>query len=300
MAFDGAARHYYPLFQSGAPCVNPSQQAFEPLNEAALEGPDVEQHIGFSQANLSRGNSDGSDNDLEGSPSGDLEVDFIANKRPRGRGFQYLVKWRGFPLDQATWEAASMLQNCQEKIQDYEKAESSVIVTDVNSSLPQPQPSQGRQTQLPLLARVLPPRVAAARTSDHTVITDVRKSTEEVLQSYQSKLVQVLLDNFDSRLPLPAVIDRISKYLDFTKMPLGESALDEDPLVTYGEQSLTWLVRSKLPHLDLHSTVMEYLAVKLYVREHKDKFMAKVEGTEARCVRCLLPTTFNCVLLPHH
>ena len=32
------------------------------------------------------------------------EVETILNHRKRGRGYQYFVKWRGYPISDASWE----------------------------------------------------------------------------------------------------------------------------------------------------------------------------------------------------
>jgi len=271
LAYNPSSRHYYPLFQTPPPTQHVPGCVITDTHSGAPEAGSLDEEP-----------SDGEEE--EELPSGELEVDFIANKRPRGRGFQYLVKWNGFPLDQSTWEAASMLDNCGDKIRDYEEAESQAAATVNTTQCAQPR--EQRQTQLP--ARELPARAATARTSDDTVTTDVGKGTDEVLRSYQHKLVAVLLQNFDERLPLPEVIKQMSKCLDFTKMPLCASATDEDPLIIYGESALTWLVQNKLPHLDLHEVLIGYLRIKLYVREHRDRFMADIEKKDEKSKKTII------------
>jgi hypothetical protein len=32
------------------------------------------------------------------------EVETILNHRKRGRGYQYFIKWRGYPISDASWE----------------------------------------------------------------------------------------------------------------------------------------------------------------------------------------------------
>jgi len=40
-------------------------------------------------------------------------VEKILKKRPRGRGYQYLVKWKGYPADEASWLPASQIQDLE-------------------------------------------------------------------------------------------------------------------------------------------------------------------------------------------
>ena len=32
------------------------------------------------------------------------EVEMIVKHRRRGRGYQYFIKWKGYPIEEATWE----------------------------------------------------------------------------------------------------------------------------------------------------------------------------------------------------
>ncbi|CDI84502.1 hypothetical protein EAH_00053130 [Eimeria acervulina] len=50
--------------------------------------------------------------DVAGNPTDRYEVGYIMDQRRSGDEFQYLVKWRGYPEDQATWEPASHLHGC--------------------------------------------------------------------------------------------------------------------------------------------------------------------------------------------
>ncbi|CDI85179.1 Similar to Transposon MAGGYgagandpolgenehomologues, related [Eimeria praecox] len=50
--------------------------------------------------------------DAAGNPTDQYEVDYIMDQRGSGDEACYLVKWRGFPEDQATWEPASHLEGC--------------------------------------------------------------------------------------------------------------------------------------------------------------------------------------------
>ncbi|CDJ63306.1 hypothetical protein ENH_00040050 [Eimeria necatrix] len=50
--------------------------------------------------------------DAAGNPTGEYEVDYIMDQRGSGDAAQYLVKWRGTPEEQATWEPANHLTGC--------------------------------------------------------------------------------------------------------------------------------------------------------------------------------------------
>ena len=39
------------------------------------------------------------------------EVESILKHRHRGRGYQYLIKWKGYPITNATWEAEMAFSN---------------------------------------------------------------------------------------------------------------------------------------------------------------------------------------------
>jgi hypothetical protein len=54
---------------------------------------------------------------VEGHP--EYEVEEILNVRKRGRGFQYLVHWKGYTHEEDTWEARSGLTHADEAIADF-------------------------------------------------------------------------------------------------------------------------------------------------------------------------------------
>ena len=47
------------------------------------------------------------------------EVEFITQHRKRGQGYQYLVKWKGYPTADNTWEPESNLKHAAELLDDY-------------------------------------------------------------------------------------------------------------------------------------------------------------------------------------
>ena len=49
------------------------------------------------------------------------EVERIVKKRKKGRGVQYLIKWKGYPDHENTWEPASNVRHAQEAVQEFEQ-----------------------------------------------------------------------------------------------------------------------------------------------------------------------------------
>jgi hypothetical protein len=49
------------------------------------------------------------------------EVESILQKRCRGRQVQYLVKWKGYPLEEASWEPQSHLDNAKKALREFEE-----------------------------------------------------------------------------------------------------------------------------------------------------------------------------------
>ena len=47
------------------------------------------------------------------------EVEEILKKRKRGRGWQYLIKWKGYPNSENTWEAASRLTHAKRLLNEF-------------------------------------------------------------------------------------------------------------------------------------------------------------------------------------
>lgn len=41
------------------------------------------------------------------------EIDRILDSRPRGRGYQFLVRWKGFGPEDDEWLRAGLLEDCE-------------------------------------------------------------------------------------------------------------------------------------------------------------------------------------------
>ena len=51
------------------------------------------------------------DSDDSEIPEGHFEVEKICGKKVKGKGIFYLVKWKGYPDSEATWEPAKNLKS---------------------------------------------------------------------------------------------------------------------------------------------------------------------------------------------
>jgi len=49
------------------------------------------------------------------------EVESVLDQRRRGQQLQYLVKWKGYPLEEASWEPESHLANARQAIQEFQR-----------------------------------------------------------------------------------------------------------------------------------------------------------------------------------
>ena len=49
----------------------------------------------------------------------EYEVEGVLASRKRGRGIQYLVKWKGYGNEENTWEAKSRMGNAKEIIKEF-------------------------------------------------------------------------------------------------------------------------------------------------------------------------------------
>jgi len=55
----------------------------------------------------------------------EFEVETILDKRILRKKPQYLVKWHGYPLHDATWEPLDHLKNAKEKVKEFEETRTS-------------------------------------------------------------------------------------------------------------------------------------------------------------------------------
>src|ERR1700761_7319276 len=66
----------------------------------------------------------------------EFEVEEILKSRKRGRGRQYLVKWKGYPNSENTWEPARHLTHAKKKLNDFLKRNAETIATTTTTTTP--------------------------------------------------------------------------------------------------------------------------------------------------------------------
>ena len=49
------------------------------------------------------------------------QVETILKHRRRGRGYQYLIKWEGYPITEASWEPKSAFSNDGDLLKEYKQ-----------------------------------------------------------------------------------------------------------------------------------------------------------------------------------
>jgi hypothetical protein len=58
----------------------------------------------------------------------EYEVEEILNERKAGRGMQYLIKWKGYPRSEATWELRSQLaKHALDVVKDWEERRTNIL-----------------------------------------------------------------------------------------------------------------------------------------------------------------------------
>ena len=59
--------------------------------------------------------------DCETESEQEYEVEEVLEKKRYGRHWRYRIKWKGYPVDESTWEPIKNLENCAEKLREFEK-----------------------------------------------------------------------------------------------------------------------------------------------------------------------------------
>ena len=49
------------------------------------------------------------------------EVETILKHRRRGRGYQYYIKWKGYPIEEVTWESETAFSSDGNMVQEYKQ-----------------------------------------------------------------------------------------------------------------------------------------------------------------------------------
>lgn len=61
------------------------------------------------------------ESDLRHNVDDEIEVEAIVAHKPAGRGFRYLIKWKGLPTEENSWRTAKGLRNTHKILQDYRR-----------------------------------------------------------------------------------------------------------------------------------------------------------------------------------
>ena len=78
----------------------------------------------FSFANDGRGDKQ----------KGEFEVEAILEKKKEGRMNQYLVKWKGFPNSENTWETKANLKNSTRLLKEFESSPSKAATVKLTAT----------------------------------------------------------------------------------------------------------------------------------------------------------------------
>ena len=204
-----------------------------------------------------------------------LEVEAILGQRPRGRGYQYLIKWLGWDNSESdfTWEARTSCAKCPDMVTQYDSLpvtelvdhpDGGMVVKDIPGYLARLK--QGRSREL---------RMAARQPINENDTAEIcAESVEKRISQYQRELTAPLLENLEARLPIPPVVFKFRDCLDFRRMvQCVQKEGEDDPILTWGDSSLKYIVNHKLPHLDVDLVLAQATAVRVYVREHREQWM---------------------------
>lgn len=106
------------------------------------------------------------------------------------------------------------------------------------------------------------------------------------LLSFQRQYVDVLLDNFDQRLPEIPMAVHMKNVFDFSTMPLENHKL----LMEWGVVDLDALCGDLFPTVDAALTQTEFLAVKVFVRDQQARFLQWKDPKDRSAGKVLLVT----------
>ena len=207
---------------------------------------------------------------------GTLEVEAVVGKRPRGRGYQLLVKWLGWDNSSTdfTWEAKSSCRKCPQLVKQYEDLperelkehpDGGTVVCDIPAYLLRLAQARSRESRVEARDEVMRPEVETDVCGENVV---------RRIRQYQREMVGLLVANADGRLPIPDIVFKFRECLDFRRMLMCEQRDGADgPVYTWGGSALRWIVNEKLPHLDVERVVAQATAVRIYIKEHQQQWM---------------------------
>jgi hypothetical protein len=93
------------------------------------------------------------------------------------------------------------------------------------------------------------------------------------LQGYMSAMTKCMLEQLDSRLPVPVIATQLRKIYDFRRMPFTG---DPKVLEEWSNAEIDAVVKDKFAQLDTMIVKDQALKVRLWLREHHDSFLCEV------------------------
>lgn len=193
-----------------------------------------------------------------------FQVEAIVQKQKHGRGWRYVVKWKGFPDTENSAIAASELKKTAPLlVAAYERGDS---VTD--------QQAAGRASRAAAREAFKLPEEIANELAELGGEEKKAAETEivERVRRYSQAMAAATLETFDTRLPMPPVLLHLRKIFDFRRMPWEDSSA----LESWSNESIVWLVEHKLKDVDTVVLQNEALKVRLWLRGCVEEFKTNV------------------------
>ena len=188
------------------------------------------------------------------------EVEGIVSKRQFGRGYQYLIKWKGYGDEHNSWEAASSVA----------KTAKGLVRAFEGGDTAEAQQASARDARAARRAELQESPV-----TDPVATEDVEAlgaAVEQRLKAYMKAMVQSLLNEFENKLPLPPIMAQLRTIFDFRRMPFHEPS----QLNGWSNSDIAAVVSEKFPHLDAELVSNQALQVRHWVLQQRSNFMVDV------------------------
>ena len=124
------------------------------------------------------------------------------------------------------------------------------------------------------------------------------EGVEQRIKQYQRDMTRPLLQNSEARLPVPPVVYQFRDCLDYRRMvQCVQKEGEDDPVLTWGDSALQYIMKHKLPFLDIELVLSQATAVRIYVKEHRDQWMVDMldENDEVVGKKLDLSAVYECL-----
>lgn len=213
-----------------------------------------------------------------------FEVEAVVSKRAAGRGYQYLIKWKGYPESANSWEAASKVEITAKQLTDaYNRGDS---VADQQAAA-----RDARRANRAAFAEAAP--AEGLPSGDRVAIA---AAIEARLKTYATAMTNKLMSDLEELLPVPTVMLQLRAIFDYRRMPLGQGAQDDSELQTWSNQEIDSLVESHFSDLDADIVKNQALQVRVWLRSNQHKHIEQVEVLDEGGDTVLHPSTKKPVL----